>query len=46
MGCVAFLPQELTGSHKNARPHFPSNHIAPLVDEQRQIPVTVDPSGK
>ena len=42
---VAFLPEELCRAQKNARPHFPADDIGPLVDQDRQIAIGLDPLG-
>ena len=42
---VTFLPQELCCSQKHSRTHFPSHHIRPLVDQDGQIAMTLDPFG-
>src|SRR5690625_7425985 len=43
MSGVSFLPEEFCRSEKQTGPHFPSDHIGPLVDEDRKIPVRGDP---
>ena len=40
---MPFLPQEFRGSQKQPCAHFPSNDIAPLIQEQWQIPIRLDP---
>ena len=42
---VAFLPKEFGRAEKDARPHFPADHIRPLIDEDRQVAITLDPLG-
>nr|GFC75354.1 hypothetical protein [Tanacetum cinerariifolium] len=43
VGGVAFLPQKLGGAQEEARAHFPAYHVGPLVDEQRQVAVALNP---
>src|SRR5262249_39934358 len=43
MGSVPFLPEELGRAQEQARAHLPAHHVAPLIDEQRQVAVTLDP---
>ncbi len=43
---VPLLPEELGGSQEQARPHFPTHHVRPLVDQQRQIAVGLHPAGE
>ena len=43
---VTLLPQELQGPHKRPRSHLPPCDVAPLVHEQRQVPVGLDPLRK
>ena len=45
MGGVAFLPEEFGGAQEKAGAHFPAHDVAPLVDEQGQIAVALDPLG-
>ncbi len=42
---VSFLPQELGGPQKHPRPHFPADDVGPLVDQNRQIAMTLHPLG-
>ena len=42
---VAFLPEELRCAQKQPRPHFPAHDVAPLVDENRQVAIGLDPLG-
>ena len=42
--CVTFLPQELGGPEEQARPHLPTQDVAPLVVEEREIPVALHPA--
>gem|GEM_PF-1819055 len=37
MSGMPFLPKELRRSQEQARSHFPTHDVAPLVDEQRQV---------
>ena len=43
---MAFLPEKFRSAQKHARTQFPANHIRPLVIEQRQIAITLNPSGE
>ncbi len=43
MGGVSFLPEKLRGPKKQPGAHFPADHVAPLVNEQRQIAIALDP---
>ena len=43
VGRVAFLPEEFRRAQEQARAHFPPHHVGPLIHEQRQITVTLDP---
>src|SRR5690606_2431713 len=36
---MSLLPEKLRGAKKEARTHLPTNHVRPLVDEQRQVAV-------
>ena len=40
---VALLPQEFSGAQEQARPHLPADHIGPLVHQQRQVAVALNP---
>ena len=40
---VSFLPKELGRPQKNARPHLPADDVAPLIDQNRQIAIALDP---
>ena len=42
---VAFLPEELAGAQEHPGPHLPPEHVGPLVQQQRQVPVRADPLG-
>ena len=43
VGGVALLPEELGGAEEEARAHLPADHVGPLVDQQRQVAVALDP---
>ena len=40
---VAFLPEKLRGAEKHARAQFPADHVGPLVIEQRQVAIALNP---
>ena len=40
---VAFLPQELGGAEKEAGTHFPTHYIGPLVAQDGQVAIGIDP---
>ena len=40
---VPFLPQELRRSQKRARAQLPAHDVGPLIQEQRQVAVALDP---
>ena len=42
---VSLLPEEFRRAEKKTRPHFPADHIGPLVDEQRQVAIRLHPAG-
>jgi hypothetical protein len=42
---MAFLPEELRCAQKQPRPHLPSHHVAPLVEENWQVAIRLDPLG-
>ncbi len=44
VGGVALLPEELGGAQEEAGAHLPAHHVGPLVDEQRQVAVALDPA--
>ena len=46
VGGVAFLPEELGGAQEQARAQLPAHDVGPLVDEQRQVAVALDPFGE
>ena len=43
---MTLLPQELRRAQEQARAHLPAHHVRPLVDQQRQITVTLHPLGE
>src|SRR5262249_51311030 len=43
---VPLLPEELRSPQKQPRTHFPPDDVAPLVDQQRQIPIRLNPISK
>ena len=44
--CVMpFLPVEFGGAQKHTRAHFPTHHVHPLIQFQRQITIRLDPTG-
>ena len=43
VGSVALLPEEFSSAQEQTRAHFPAHHVGPLVHQQRQIAVTLDP---
>ena len=43
VGGVPLLPQEFARTEEDARAHLPTDHVGPLVDEQRQVAVALDP---
>ena len=43
---VALLPEELGGAQQHPRAELPADDVAPLVDQQRQVAVGVDPLGE
>ena len=43
VGGVAFLPEELGRSQEESRAHFPAHHVAPLVDEDGEVAVGLEP---
>ena len=40
---VALLPEELGRAEEQTGPHLPADHVGPLVDEQGQVAVALDP---
>ena len=45
VGCVSLLPKKFGRAEEKAGTHFPSDHIGPLVDEQREVAVALHPAG-
>mmetsp|Transcript_77439 Transcript_77439/g.185623 ORF Transcript_77439/g.185623 Transcript_77439/m.185623 type:complete len:295 (-) Transcript_77439:581-1465(-) len=46
IGCMTFLPEELPGAQEGrGLLHLPSDHAAPLVQPDGQVPVRLDPVG-
>ncbi len=49
LGCgvdgVSFLPEKLGGAKEESGSHFPANHVGPLIDQDRQIPIGLHPLG-
>jgi len=43
---VAFLPKELGGAKEHAGAQLPAHHVGPLVQEQRQVAIALDPFGE
>ncbi len=43
VGGVTFLPQKFHRAQKEARAQFPAHHVGPLVDQQRQVAVGLNP---
>ena len=43
VGRMAFLPQELGGTQEEAGTHFPADHVGPLVHQDGQVAVRLDP---
>ena len=43
MGCMALLPQELGRAQERPRPQLPTHNIRPLVNQQRQITIGLNP---
>ena len=43
VGGVAFLPEELGRAQEQPGAHLPAHDVAPLVDEQRQIAIALNP---
>src|SRR5215831_14549152 len=46
MGRVALLPEEFCSAQKQPRTHFPPDDVAPLIDQQRQVPIRLNPISK
>ena len=45
MHCVPFLPKKLGGSQKEPRTHFPTDYVCPLIDQDGQVAVGLNPFG-
>ena len=43
VGRVTLLPEEFGGAEEEARAHLPTHDVGPLVDEDRQVAVGLDP---
>jgi len=43
VGSVALLPEEFGGAEEEARSEFPAHNVGPLVDEEGEIAVALDP---
>ena len=43
MCCVTFLPQEFGSTQEQTCTHFPAHYVCPLVAQDRQVTVWVDP---
>ena len=43
VGRVALLPEELGGAQEQAGPQLPAHDVGPLVQQQRQVAVALDP---
>src|SRR6185437_1362364 len=43
---MAFLPKKLGGAEEQARAHLPAHDVGPLVYEQRQVAIALDPALK
>ena len=46
VGGMALLPQELGGPQEQPGPQFPAHHVGPLVQQQGQVTVALDPLGQ
>ena len=45
VGRVAFLPEELARAKEDPWPELPADDVGPLVEQQRKVPVALDPLG-
>ena len=45
VGGMAFLPEEFRGAEEDAGAHFPADDVGPLVDEDGEVAVGLDPLG-
>ena len=43
MSRMTFLPQELCSAKEQACTHLPAHHVSPLIHQDRQIAITLDP---
>ena len=41
---VPLLPEKFRGAQEEARAHLPAHDVGPLVDEQRQVAIALDPA--
>ena len=41
---VTFLPQKFGSSEKQAGTHFPTNNVGPLIDQNGQIAIGLNPT--
>src|SRR4030095_585335 len=46
MGRVALLPEELRSPQKQPRTHFPPDDVPPLIEQQRQVAIRLNPISK
>ena len=44
VGGMPLLPEEFRSAQEQARAHLPADHIGPLVDLHRQVPIALDPT--
>ena len=42
---MPLLPEKFRGAQKEPGPQLPANHVGPLVDQDRQIPIGLNPLG-
>ena len=45
MNRMPLLPEKFRGAQKEPGPQLPTNHVGPLVDQDRQIPIGLNPLG-
>ena len=43
MSRMTFLPQELSSTQEQACTHLPTHHVCPLIAEDRQVAIALDP---
>src|SRR5579885_2105371 len=43
MGGMALLPEKFGGAQEQGGAFLPAHHVVPLIDEQRQVAVALDP---